>query len=106
MGIYFRDILLTRISRCANNYVHRVFEKKHLFHNDISPHFKFVLSNERLDFCDLKKIYIYRINNADTCSQPSLIIFIKGADIFGHGCIYIYIYIYIYISDNLCLGVH
>ncbi len=30
--------------------------EKHLFHNDISPHFKFLLSNERLDLCDLKKI--------------------------------------------------
>ncbi len=26
--------------------------EKHLFHNDISPHFKFLLSNERLDLCD------------------------------------------------------
>ncbi len=24
--------------------------EKHLFHNDISPHYKFLLSNERLDF--------------------------------------------------------
>ncbi len=29
-----------------------VFEKKK-YHNDISPHFKFLFSNERLDFCDL-----------------------------------------------------
>ncbi len=56
MGINFRDILLIRISRGANNCVQRVFEKKHLFHNDIYPHFKFLLFNERLDFCDLKKI--------------------------------------------------
>ncbi len=27
-----------------------------LFHNDISPHFKFLFSNERLDFCDFFKI--------------------------------------------------
>ncbi len=27
--------------------------EKHLFRNDISPHFKFLLSNERLDFCDI-----------------------------------------------------
>ncbi len=39
--------------------------EKHLFHNDISLHFKFVLSNERLDFCDKKKEKIKRINNAD-----------------------------------------
>ncbi len=31
----------------------------------IFPHFKFLLSNERLDFCD-KKRKIKRINNVDT----------------------------------------
>ncbi len=31
------------------------------------------------------------INNADTFSQPSLIIFTKGANIFAHNCTYIYI---------------
>ncbi len=50
MGIYFRDILLIRIFRGANNCVQRVFEKK-TFHYDISPNFTFLLSNERLDFC-------------------------------------------------------
>ncbi len=29
------------------------------------------------------------INNADSFSQPALIIFTKGADIFGYDCIYI-----------------
>jgi len=29
--------------------------EKHLFHNDISPNFKFLLFNERLYFCDKKK---------------------------------------------------
>ncbi len=154
-----------------------------LFHNDISSHFKFLLSNERLDFCekmtkiwwprelnalqieknhlqikkttssiwqhtgckysqhnqkrnalqikciclccehlhhllsnwwkcflDLLVLFLFAcvfwscsalsslghhtkmINNADYFSQPSLIIFTKGADIFGHDCIpYIYI---------------
>ncbi len=56
MVIYFRYILLKRISRGTSNCVQHVFEKKHLFHNDISPHFKFLFSNESLDFCDLKKI--------------------------------------------------
>ncbi len=28
---------------------------KYIFHNDFSPHFTFLLSNERLDLCDLKK---------------------------------------------------
>ncbi len=50
-----RDILLIRISRGANNCAQRVFEKKKIFH-DISPHFKFLLSNENFYFCDLKKI--------------------------------------------------
>ncbi len=36
MGIYFRDILLIRISRGANNCPTCIWEK-HLFHNDISP---------------------------------------------------------------------
>ncbi len=35
--------------------------EKHLFHNDIHPYFKFVLSNESLDFCDKKD---QRISNA------------------------------------------
>ncbi len=33
--------------------------EKHLFHNDISPHFKLLLSNERLDFCDFLFIYFF-----------------------------------------------
>ncbi len=78
---YFTHII---ISRGANNCVQCVFEKqKRLFNNDVSPHFKFLLSNERLDFCDLKKKNIKMIN-ADSFSQPSLIIFTKGTDIFGH----------------------
>ncbi len=36
--------------------------EKHLFHNYISTHFKFLLSNERLD---KKKKKIKRINNTD-----------------------------------------
>ncbi len=40
----------------TSNFVQHVFEKKKTFHNDISPHFKFLFSNESLDFCDLKKI--------------------------------------------------
>ncbi len=51
MEIYFGVILPIRIYRGANNCVQRVFEKKHAFHNDISPYFKFLLPNERLDFC-------------------------------------------------------
>ncbi len=89
MGIYFRDILLLRISRGANNCIQRVFEKKkHLFNNDIYPHLKLLLSNERLDFCAFFFKKIKSINNADSFSQPSLIIFTKGADIFCHDCIY------------------
>ncbi len=75
--------------------------EKHLFHNDIFPDFKFLLSNERLDFVN-KKNNNQRINNADSFSQPPLIIFTKGADIFGHDtyihvCIcFIYLCTYFY----------
>ncbi len=55
MGIYFREILHIRISRGANNCVQCIFEKKYLFQNDIPPHFKFLLSNERLDLWILKE---------------------------------------------------
>ncbi len=58
MGIYFKDILLIVISRGANNCVQSVFEKKHLFHKDISPPFCILMSNEKLDCCDLKKYII------------------------------------------------
>ncbi len=34
------------------------------------------------------------INNADQFSQPSLIIFTKGANNFDHYCMYVCIYIY------------
>ncbi len=46
----------------------------------------------------------FMINNADSFSQPSLIIFTKGADIFGHDCMYIYIYIYVYTHTYTELG--
>ncbi len=57
MGIYFRYILLIRISRGVSNCVQHVYEKKKkIFHNDIPPHFKFLFSNESLEFWHLKKI--------------------------------------------------
>ncbi len=39
-------------------------KEKYLFHNDISSHLKFVLSNERFDFCDLflNKIQLIQMN--------------------------------------------
>ncbi len=55
MGIYFRYILLIINSSGANNCVQRVFEKNIYFIMIFPPHFKFLLSEERLDFCDLKK---------------------------------------------------
>ncbi len=42
--------------KSAVNCVQCVLEKKYLFHNDISSHFKFLLSNERLHFCEFFKI--------------------------------------------------
>ena len=53
-GNILTHILLIRISRGANNCAQRVFEKN-LRLNDISPHFKFLLSKERLDFCEFYK---------------------------------------------------
>ncbi len=84
MGIYY--ILLRRISSGAHNCVQRVFDKN-VFYNDISPHLKCLLSNERLDFCDKKKFK--KVNNVNLFSQRSLIIFTKDADIFGHDCTFI-----------------
>ncbi len=51
-----------------------------------APHLKCVLSSERLDFFEFFK---------QKFPQPSLSIFTKGANIFGHDCAYIYIYTYI-----------
>ncbi len=62
-------------------------KEKHLFHNDISSHFKFLLSNERLDFCDFFNIRSKGLTMQINFLQPSLIIFTKGAEIFGHDCI-------------------
>ncbi len=89
MGIYFRYILLIRISRGTSNCVQHVFEKKnkHLFHNDISPHFKFLFLQWSLDFWWFFKIKIKRINNAHLFPQPSLIIFTKGTNNSDHVCI-------------------
>ncbi len=65
--------------------------EKHLFHNDISPHFKFLFSNESLDFCEFlnkrskwltMQIYFH-----------SLLLIYKGTNNSDHVCIYsIYIY--------------
>ncbi len=47
------------------------------------------------------------INNANTFSQPSLIIFTKGADTFGNDCMYICImYIYIHTHTHTHTQVH
>ncbi len=63
MGIYFRDSLLIQICRGVNNCVHCVF-KKNIYFMMISPsQFNFLLSIERLDFCDKKK-KIKRIKGA------------------------------------------
>ena len=81
MRIYFRDILLIRISRGANNCVQRAFEKKR---------FQFLLSNERIHFLWIVfKKKIKRINNAEEFLHSSLIIFTKGANIFGQDCTYL-----------------
>ncbi len=88
MGIYFRDILLTRISRGANNCGQHPLEKNSYFIMRFSPHFQLFYFNDRLEFCEFFEGKIKRINNADLFSQLPLLIFIKGANISGGHCIY------------------
>ncbi len=88
MGIYFRDILLIRISRGANNCGQHSLEKNIYFIMWFSPHFQLFYFNDRLEFCEFFEWKIKRINNADLFSQPPLLIFIKGADISGGHCIW------------------
>ncbi len=104
MGIYFRDILLTRISRGANNCGQHPLEKNIYFIMRFSPHFQLFYFNDRLEFSKFFEGKIKRINNADLFSQLPLLIFIKGANISGGHCIYIYIYIYsTYLNPMICL---
>ncbi len=86
MGIYFRDILLTRISRGANNCGQHPLEKNSYFIMRFSPHFQLFYFNDRLEFCKFFEGKIKRINNADLFSQLPLLIFIKGANISGGHC--------------------
>ncbi len=88
MGIYFRDILLIRISRGANNYGQHSLAKNIYFIMRFSPHFQLFYFNDRLEFCEFFEWKIKRINNADLFSQPPLLIFIKGANISGGHCKY------------------
>ncbi len=87
MGIYFRDILLIRISRGANNCGQHSLEKNSYFIMRFSPHSQLFYFNDRLEFCEFIEWKIKRINNADLFSQPPLLIFIKGANISGGHCI-------------------
>ncbi len=86
-GIYFRDILLTRISRGANNCGQHSLEKNIYFIMRFSPHFQLFYFSDRLEFCKFFEGKIKRINNADLFSQLPLLIFIKGANISGGHCI-------------------
>ncbi len=86
MGIYFRDILLIRISRGANNCGQHSLEKNIYFIMRFSPHSQLFYFNDRLEFCEFFEWKIKRINNADLFSQPPLLIFIKGANISGGHC--------------------
>ncbi len=61
MGIYFRDILIIRISRGTNNCSHCVLEKNYLFYNVISSHFQiifFTFLNKILNGLTMR-IYFY-----------------------------------------------
>ncbi len=87
-GIYFRDILLIRISRGANNCGQHSLAKNIYFIMRFSPHSQLFYFNDRLEFCEFIEWKIKRINNADLFSQPPLLIFIKGANISGGHCIF------------------
>ncbi len=50
--LYFRDILLIRISRCANNCGQCELEKNIYFIMRFYPHFPLFHFNERLEFCE------------------------------------------------------
>ncbi len=104
MGIYFRDILLIRISRGTNNCVQRVFEKKHLFHNEIFPHFQLFLFNERLDFCGKKRskglimqVYFQSLLWSYLPRVPTIL----TTSVYIYT---VYIYIYIYILQSVFLS--
>ncbi len=86
MGIYFRDILLIRISRGANNCGQHSLEKNIYFIMRFSPHSQLFYFNDRLEFCEFIEWKIKRINNADLFSQPPFLTFIKGANISGGHC--------------------
>ncbi len=88
MGIYFRDILLVRISRGANNCDQYALGKNIYFIMWVPPHhFQLFHFNERLEFCEFFEWEIKKRNNADLFSQLPLLIFTKGANISGGHCI-------------------
>ncbi len=98
-GIYFRDILLIRISRGANNCGQHSLEKNIYFIMRFSPQFQLFYFNDRLDFCELLSERS-RINNADLFSQPPFAHIIKGANISGGHCILLNL---LYLRDVFCL---
>ncbi len=79
MGIYFRDILLLRISRGTNNCVQGVFENLFYFIMRFPPIVNCFSSMKGQIFV-IKKIKIKRMNDAGLFSEPSVIILI----IFNH----------------------
>ncbi len=72
MEIYFRDILLIRISRGANNCVQRVFEKKI---HEIFSHFQLFKKKKKIKKINnvglfpvvFDHIYTKGVNNSDDC---------------------------------------
>ncbi len=83
IGRYFTQ----EFFRGANSCPTCIWEK-HLFHNDIFPRFKFLLSNERLYFCELLKIS--KGLKMQIRFHSLLWSYTKDADIFGHDCINIW----------------
>ncbi len=94
MGIYFRDILLIRISSGANNCGQHALEGKKIFHHEIFSPLSIVSFQWKVRiFVIFFERKIKKINDADLFSQTPLLIFTKGANISGGHCMSVYVYI-------------
>ncbi len=91
MGKYFRDILLRRISRGANNCGQHSLEKNIYFIMRFSPHFQLFYFNARLEFCEFFEWKIKRISNADYF-HSRLCSYWSRVPILVEGTVYISIY--------------
>ncbi len=87
-GIYFRDILLTRISRGANNCGQHPLEKNIYFIMRFLPHFQLFYFNDRLEFCKFFEGKLKRINNADLFFTAAFAHIYQGLPILVEGTVF------------------